>query len=338
MAFQFISNVDFEDGTLGSFDTETDTQPKLDFPHYSVLAQTPGLAMPYSGAYGMRIDLSVGTTDAYLEETGDWDIANNASQYFRFMFWVSEDLTMANGDIFHVMTLNSAAAIEGAIDIKYTTAAGFQIGFGKVAATSLTDLTLGQWHSVELLWDAPAAGGSETIDMWFDGAALTQVASLTHLATTFGRIGVQGVDAGTTKGILLFDEVISDSTRIYPPATRFKTTRLLTKDGHAFVGPGRIENISLLSGNGTDCVVTVFDTDEADVTDAGNIVIELKNTTANELIDPAGTPVCVKRGAFIQMTGTDPRALVKSSHLKAYGSDGAIRSYGLRRKPWRAVS
>ena len=86
-------------------------------------------------------------------------------------------------------------------------------------------------------------------------------------------------------------------------------------------------------------MVTVFDTDEADTNDAGNIVIELKNTsTSNELIDPAGTPVCVKRGAFIQMSGTEPRALVKSSHLKAYGSDGAIRSYGLRRKPWRAVS
>ena len=43
------------------------------------------------------------------------------------------------------------------VSIKYTTAAGWQIGIGKIAPTSLTPLTLGEWHDVEVYFN-PAAG------------------------------------------------------------------------------------------------------------------------------------------------------------------------------------
>ena len=86
MAFPYDHHVNFEAGSRGSFNAETDTDSKLDFPHYSELALTPGHGAPFSGAYCMRVDLSGGTNDAYVNEDDDWDFALNASTSFRFYF------------------------------------------------------------------------------------------------------------------------------------------------------------------------------------------------------------------------------------------------------------
>ena len=64
MAFPFLSEANFEDGTKGHFDSETDTGSRLDIAHYSTLAKIPGLAMPWRGAYAVRVNLATSTNDA----------------------------------------------------------------------------------------------------------------------------------------------------------------------------------------------------------------------------------------------------------------------------------
>jgi len=334
MAFPWISEEGFELGTRGDFDAEVDTNTKLDFPHYTSLAGQDISASPWKGAYCMRVDLSKGTAAAYVQETGDWDMTNGTNDlYMRFMLWVDPNLTMATTNEFAIMQYwASTSTVEAGVYINYTTANGYRIGIGKNAdaASSFLDLPLGQWVSVETFFD-PAAG-TGTFDLWLDGGPATQIASITNTGNiTSGIVGTTGIDAGTTKGIILFDDIITDDARIYPPADRWKETVLMTESGHAFVGPGTINNITLLSGAGTDNIAIVFDTDEADTNDASNTVVELQNTATTETVDPAGMPVNVKRGCYVSLAGTNPRARVMIKHAVAYGSDGAVRSYALRR-------
>ena len=259
MAFPFISEVGFEAGTLGSFDSETDTDSKLDFPHYSALARVPGLAMPYRGAYCMRVDLAGGTNDAYVQEDDDWDMAANETQHWRFMLWVDPAITMANTNEFIVWQLQSSGPVtEAAVVINFTTANGLRIGIGETGGSQFLPLTTGVWHAVEINAHLDAGGGDDgTLDLTLDGASATQVASLDQGAIVQGRLGAMGIDAGTTKGVLLFDEVVSDDAQIYQPAERFPHQMQLTASGHAFVGPGTVENISLMSGAGRPLPVGV---------------------------------------------------------------------------------
>lgn len=332
MAFPFLSETDFEPGTRDHFDAESDSANRLDFPFYYQLAQVPGLPAPYRGAACMRVLLN-STTDAYIQETGSWDLSASGAIYARFMLWVSPDITMANADEFAVFQLwSSTNTVEGGIYINYTTANGLRIGIGETAATSFLPLSTGVWHAIELKAVVDAGGGNDgTLDGWVDGAAFTQVAALDQGAITSGILGTVGVDAGTTKGTLLFDGIITDDARIYPPSVRWPADMLLTKSGHVFVGPGEVANVSLLSGGGTDCVLQVWDTDIADTNDASNLRCELKNTVASELIDPAGMPITVERGFYVALSGTNPRALVKVCSATGWGSDGAVRNVGARR-------
>lgn len=342
MAFPFLSENGFEDGTDGHFDAESDSDAKLDFPHYSTLATIPGMPMPYRGAYCMRVDLSKGTADAYVQETGSWDLAADGSAHFRFMFWFGaprgQTVTMADADLFSIFQLwSSTNTIEASIFVQYTTANGYRLGVNEAASASgasFLGLTLNEWHCIELFADIDDGVGNDgSLIMRLDGGAATTVSSLDQGAITSGVVGTIGIDAGTTRGVCLFDEIVADDARIFPPLERWPDELLMTASGHAFVGPGTIENITLMSGAGTDNVVSVFDTDTAYTSDASNIVTELKNTANNELVDPAGMPVNVIRGAYISMSGTNPRAMVKICRASTYGSEGAMRTYGANRTP-----
>ena len=339
MAFPYTTYANFEAGTKGHFDTETDTNSGLDFPHYTDLAKIPGLSMPYRGAYCARINLATASTaGAWLQETGSWDCTVNTEDiYIRLKVWLSPDAAMANNDVFSLIELWSATnTAEGCVGIKYTTAAGWQIGIGDAAVPSvLASLTLGMWHDVEVYFNvADATNG--TIDMWLDGTPLTQVTGITQATITSGIVGANPGAAFTpTAGTLLIDEVVASQTdntsaRIGMQPERFAEQQLLIASGHVFVGPGIIDNVTLLSGNGTDCVCTLYDTDMADTTNA-NVKLELKNLTANEIVDPAGMPVSVIHGCYLVLSGTSPRAMVQIRRASGYSSDGAIRNYAMRR-------
>lgn len=342
MAFPFLTENGFEAGAIGHFDAiSPDPFTRAFYYHYSQLAKIPGLPAPFRGAYCFGVNLATNTTDHYLQETGSWDIAlAAAAMFWRFMFYLSPNTVMANGDEFAIWQLWSGTnTVEAGCYVNYTTANGYRLGLGKdiAAASVFLGLKTGEWNCIELKFtsDTSGAGANDDakLDGWLNGTAFTQVAGTYDVAAiTSGVIGVIGQDATTTAGYALFDDIIADDLQIFPPTFRFKTDILLTGSGHAFVGNGRIENVSLMSGAGTDCVVQVFDTDTGNTSDASKMVLELKNTANNELVDPAGVPTDVQRGCYVSLAGTNPRAMVKFSHTPAYGSDGAIRSYGARRR------
>lgn len=302
----------------------------------------PGLPAPWRGAYCMQINLAGGTADAYVQETGSWDTSSSGTVWTRFMFWfggaTNAAPVMADADLFSIMELwSSTNTVEAAIFVQYTTANGYRIGVNETSSASgaaFLPLSLNKWHCIELKAVIDSGAGNDgTLNLIMDGMAATQITALDQGAITSGVLGTIGIDAGTTRGYCLFDDLIIDDAQIYPPNVRFPDTLLMTNSGHAFIGPGKIANISLMSGAGTDCVVTVHDTDVASTQDASNIKVELKNTANNELVDPAGMPIYVNRGAYISMSGTNPRALVQIERAVAYGSDGAVRSYAAARAP-----
>ena len=341
MAFPYTTIENFELGTLGHFDVETDANSGMDFPHYTELARFPGLAMPYRGAYCARIDLAtVSTAGAWVQETGSWDLTAGTNDInIRLKFWLSKDAAMSDADVFDLINLASGAdttphgdgTSEAGVQIKYTTAAGWQIGIGETGPTVLRDLTLGEWHDVEVKVTTEV-GATSTIDAWLDGTALTQVGSLTIANITSGVVGAfPNKVAGAftpTAGTLLIDQVIGhvDGARIGSGGMRFPHQVLLEKGGHVFLGHGVLDNVSLLSGAGTDNVLQVWDTDRADTTN-GTMLLELRNLSNNETpVDPAGVPISMTKGCYISLTGEGPRAMVNIYRAVGYFSDGAIRN------------
>lgn len=333
MAFPWLFEENFELGTAGSFNSETDTNSKLSFLHYSDLARYEGLPAPWRGAYCMGINLAGGTNDAYVQEDDGFDTALGGTIHTRFMLYVSSDITVANNDEFIILALQSTGPVnEAVVVINYTTANGLRIGVGETSGSQFLPLSPGKWHAVELAATIDGgAGNNGTLDLRLDGAAATQITGLDQAAIAQARLGAMGIDAGTTAGWVLFDSIIADDARVFPPSIRFPEEVLLTKSGHVFVGQGKVENVTLLSGAGTDNVVTIYDTDIGNTSDASKVKLELKNTANNELVDPAGTPVHVQRGCYVSLSGTNPRAIVKVGFAQGYWSDGRIKQHGAAR-------
>lgn len=336
MSFPYDTIENFELGTLGHFDAESDSATRLDFPHYTELARFPSThtAMPWRGAHCMRVDLGTSTTAAYVQETGSWDMtAGTDNINLRFRLWVSPDIVMASTNEFALLQFwSSTNTVECGVYLNYTTAAGYRLGLGDASGSSFLSLTLGEWHTVEIFYD-PAGSTNGTLDGWLDKGAFTQVTGLSDANLTSGVIGVIGQDAGTTKGIILIDEIVGHvgtdgvaaTNRIGYVFDRFPEQLLLDKSGHGFVGHGILDNVSLLSGGNSDNVLTIYDTDHADTT-YGPAKLILKNLTADETpVDPAGVPINLTRGCYVQLEGTNPRALLSVRRAVGYGSDGAIR-------------
>jgi hypothetical protein len=347
LAHPFIFEANFEAGTNAEWDSETDTGSKLDFPKYSTLAAYPKLA-PFRGSYCMRV-INSGTADATVTE-GDINVGAGTNNFFRFYVLFGDDFTAsadeAAANLFELQ--QAGGTVEAVVGFKVTAATdAIQLGIGETAPSSFggTPIERGVWYCIELDVTVDSGPNDGTIDLYVtpEGATAasavwcTQVASLDQGAVGQGVLGLQNPLA-TTTGTILFDEFVQDDARIYPITNRWAREVLMTKDGHVFVGPGRVSNVSLLSGaNATaDAQVTIWDTDTADTNDASNIVAELKNTAARELVDPAGMPVDVQRGCYITLLpaldGTnESRAIVQIERARAYGSRAVLRDYGLRK-------
>ncbi len=323
MAFPWIFQSNFEAGTNGEWDSETDTGSQLDIAHYRDLARYPWpTAAPLSGAYCLRLTLSGGTADATLTE-GDIDIAANANRFVGFGLWFSPTFDATADDTVNLLELQQGGGtVEATFGFRYVAATDvINLGIGETAPTSFSSEALqkGVWYWVDLDVDLDAGTDNDgSINMYVTRigdaaqttASATAVSSLDQGAVGQGVLGVQG-HLATTTGVILIDDFIFDDARVYPPRTRYPYEVMLTKSGHAFVGPGCISNVTLLSGAGTDNVLKVFDTNTADTLNAESVVAELKNTANNETVDPAGMPVEVRRGAYVSLSGTNPRALVQ---------------------------
>lgn len=338
MAFPFLFQEHFEAGTAGAFDSETDTNSKLDFPHYPTLVPHPNLDIPWSGAYCMRINLALGTADAYLEELAGFDAALAATIHARFYLFVSTNLVMAASDRFSILQLQSAGpANEVTVDIR-NNAGTIELMMvaepGGGETLRATALVLGVWHAVELSLTIDSGVGNDgTASFFVDGAQVgAQVTALDQAAISQARMGAIAIDAGTTAGFLLFDAVIVDDTRVFPSRKRFSQTVLVTQSGHTALGPGRISGVNLVAGGAADNVVTVYDTDQGNTSDAGNVIAQVSNGAANETVETSPqwfNGGYFTRGCYINLVGTNPRALVTFS--ERFMSRGHIRSYARRR-------
>lgn len=289
----------------------------------------------------MRVNLATSTTDAYLQEDTSWDTAADGTIYFRFMLWISPDLVMANNDQFYVLKLQSTGPVDEVVaGLIYTTAAGLKFGVGETAITSSLPIQKGKWNCIEVTANIDAGVGNDgTIDYWVNGNAGTQVASLDQAAIIQGRFGVMGQDAGTAAGNLLFDSLIVDDARIYGPTRegegRFVESTFLTASGHVFVGHGVLENVTLATGF-TDNTLEIYDTDTGYTSDITKRRVYLTTSTTGEVVDPAGMPIVLTRGCYVKLSGTTgttgPFATVKIGKAVGWGSDGAIRNYGNKRR------
>jgi len=99
----------------------------------------------------------------------------------------------------------------------------------------------------------------------------------------------------------------------------------MTKSGHALVGPGKLIP-TLLSGAATDNRLRVYDSDVASTN--APLVADLHNTAGDETVE-SRRPVYVRNGAYVELTGTNPRAMVEIQEANVYGSTAAYRNYGL---------
>lgn len=338
MAFPYVFDENFEDGTKGAFDVETDTETRLDIVHYSTLAGIPRAGAPFRGAYCVRVALENdgSPADAYLQETDAFDfLTADATTFIRFHFRVSENITMANADEFALFQLwSSTNTVEAGVYVNFTTANGLRIGIGETTALQLKGLTTGVWHCIEMTVNIDNAGSDDgTIDGWFDGAAFTQITARDQGVITSGVLGVLSQDVGTTAGTVLIDQVIVDNTRIGFFAQRYPHEVVLTRSGHVCLGPGELAAVTLLSGNGTDCALNLYDTDIANTLDQSNFIAELRNTALLQTV-PLGSDNKVRfdRGCYVQLSGTDPRALLKISRCQGYYDEGLVRVYGYHRK------
>ena len=336
MAFPYVLESNFEQGTNAEWTSETDTGSQLDFPHASVLAGVSGLGpmAPFRGAYCARWTLGANTTDAYLTST-TIDIADGSTASYRWYLYLAENFQFTADDVVSLFKLTQA----GGGTVEYTiglnlTAADDTIFLGGSDGTAAgdfgaTSITRNKWHAIEVTAKVSTTDAG-TLQVYLDGALQVSLDTLDQGgAVGDGVLGIMD-RLSTTTGVVLMDNFIADDLRIYPIVTRYPRQLLLTKTAHAFIGPGIIENVTLMSGSSTDSVVAIYDTNRGNTSDVNKLVLELKGIAANDPIDPAGVPVYVSRGAYVVLTGTAPRAMMTIHMAPGYGSEGAVRGMASR--------
>jgi hypothetical protein len=341
MSFPFGFEDNFEDGTTGAWATVSGNNESV--ASYKTLAEE-GLA-PFSGAYCLRVAAGSASDSIVISSTtaDAMSIANAGIAWIRFNLLFSSDFAATVTDVFTLFELRGVTDNEtvafGAQITADTNVINLGIGSTTNSAVpetfSSNELEKGVWHTVELKVTI-GTGGAGAVAMYVtkDGssqatAAEVSLASKTHIVTTHGALGLQD-GLTTTTGTILIDNFIFEDgdNQVYAQIPRYPERVLLTKTGHAFVGPGTISNISLLSGAAADNVLTVYDSDAADSTNKSKTVCELKNTQSSELVDVADTPIDVHRGAYVVMSGTNPRGLL--TLRRAPFSQANVVSLGLQ--------
>lgn len=291
-----------------------------------------GPIAPYRGAYCLEFDSKADTADHVLIE-GDIDIADTATGWAAFYLFLGKDLRGVT-DIFNIFEFQGTAnAVEGVVGLRVTTGSSeVEIGTGQTAAAAFATekLQLGRWYHVALK-TVVQTGGTGTSDVYVDGKLMHSVTGVTNTAVLRGVLGIQNT-LNTTLGHIYIDQFAFDDLQIYPLTDRYPETILIHKSQHICLGESELLNVTLEQGAGTDNVLKIYDTDNTDTTDEHNLVAWLYNLTASEPpIDLADVPVSVKRGAYVQLSGTSPRALVHIGRSQGYYSAGRIRQHGSKR-------
>jgi hypothetical protein len=315
--------------------------------HYSTLARydatSVGPIAPWRGAFVPEWNLG-DTNDHTLIKATSIVIADTKTGWTRFYVFFGKDLTASADDVFSLYEIQGTANAQESVVAAQIIAATnvLTLGIGQTQATASfwsQPITRGRWYCIEVVTTIQT-GGTGTSVLFVDGSQVASVTTITNTAAARGVLGTQDT-LSTTTGHIFMDAFVFDSntnhasgSRIGFQHDRYPETVLITKSTHLGLGTTELLNVTLIPGNGTNNVLTIYDTDTADVTDDTNVVAIIQNHTALEpSIDLADLPCLVKRGAFIQLTGTLPRALVHVGASQGWGSHGRIRQHGYKRSP-----
>lgn len=326
MAFPFVFEENFERGTKGNFNTETDTVAQLDFPSYKELARFPYRDyIPYAGAFVARWSLTGGTADAILI-AADMNIAADVENFISMPIYFSPDFTATADDTVHLLELKAGATVEATFGFRIVAATGvINLGIGELAPTSFSTIEIerGFWYTVELRVDVDDGVGDDgSIGLFITklgdpaGSETVTVATLDQGAITDGVLGVQN-QLATTTGNILVDYLVQDDGRLFP-LDRFPQTVEITESRHVFVGRGDIMSCALLSAAASNSL-KLYDTDDG-IPTAGNFVIELTvgAQTSNDDV------LSFVKGCYAEVSGgTDPKGQVILPH-QSNNYSGAI--------------
>jgi len=340
MAFAWVYEANWERGDLTDWDTAStsDTASQLDVLHYSDMARFPWSGMtPHTGAYSLAAVLSGGTGDAHVLEA-DINVAAAATRWFRWAIWFSPSFDATANDTVSCFELEASGTTELSVGFRYVAATDvINMGIGETNPTAFgtENIEKGVWYTVEVSVTVDTGtndNGTASLYVTRAGApakttADASVSSLNQGAVTDGTLGVQD-HLATTTGTIMFDDFIMDDARI-GPTKRYAEERRLTQSGHLFVGPGRVMQVTLHSGGAADNLVELFDTDQADVTQAPRAI--LSNGTAAETVqgEYSSAPLFFTKGCYVRLGGTNPEITASIRPLAL--SDANVRRYGLAR-------
>ncbi len=322
--YDFESN--FEVGSTSEWTSVVGTQVSVK--SYKELATQRVWGIPYRGAFALHAEFGV-DTDSYVRSTHKTIIISSEDMDSdKVMLYIGKDVeatTTTEVAIIEHLPVVAAAGIriEAGGDILF----GIRSGTAALT-TSPIPLERGKYYTIEL--DAEAANG-ETCSARIEELGITVTTSNVEATggTTEARLGIIGIGAGSlanVSGTITLDSYAHDSGRIVGDNTRFPQRQLITKPAHAFVGAGEILDLQLLAGAGTDCALEVYDTDSGDLT-RSTLVARLTSASSEEAKDYAGrSSIVVYKGAFIQLEGTRPSAIVSIGATSAYSSEASLRT------------
>ncbi|MBI3983849.1 hypothetical protein HY346_00965 [Candidatus Microgenomates bacterium] len=295
------------------WDSETDTNVKLNRFHYTQLARYK--VAPWRGSYGLHVHLDKGTADAFVQEDTDFDLALAGTRVHAFPVYISRNLTMADGDRFTIFALQSAGAVDEAVIEIRRSGNAYQLVAAETSGNATlraTDIERGRWYWLELYTVVDAGVGNDgTIDFYINNRQVsTQLASLDQAAFAQVRVGTFNIDAGTTSGDIVFGPIYLDNATRFRPLERFPKTIPIVASQQLFVGPGGIAAAAILSDTAGD-IIRFYDVDRAPAftneTAGGEqgFVIELQRGTATAQTFTG--PFQFENGCYAEVTQTTTR-------------------------------
>jgi hypothetical protein len=132
--------------------------------------------------------------------------------------------------------------------------------------------------------------------------------------------------SGDLKGMLYFDQIVRDDTRLYPlvgpDASRLANqTVLVTQSGFAFAGAGEVLQVQLIDGGSGDSRVKLYDAD-CPLYPEHEKKEDLRATAASETkVNQAGA-IKFAKGCYVKLEGTNPQAIVRLGTINEFDYAG----------------
>ncbi len=370
MPWPYATIWDFETGTateIGAI-TENGTPVQLDVAHYTELARKK--QTPFSGAYCMRIRLNGAAETSYVTDAA-LDIADAETGRHAFAMFLSSDFALSGTNTITIFQVHDGGTTQAEIRLLISSSTlRFAVfndtaGTDQVIATTY-DVPLGEWLWVELLATNDNTNGLATLYVTRKGEPRVTVATTAGgnnatAAPDNARLGVVINGSTGNSGEILFDwfRLHDDADGNVgltprPEVDRWHLHRTVEVSQHVFVGPGKMTNLTLVTGGDTGDTMEarVYDTDRAETTpDRLVALLHSESTAGLEVKDLPNVPIDFQDGCYIQLLDNNAvlatsgsvvapselattlaRAIV-SVEPRHWGSRSQIVQYGLKRPP-----